>query len=203
MNENTKDPLTRLIHELTKLPTVGEKTATRMAMSLLKDTEYTQNLSEALLEVKNRVHLCKYCFHFTENEICSICSSHKRNHGSLAVVETPNDLLAIERTQHFRGIYHVLHGTLSPLEGIGPDELKIKDLLKRIQGEDGAEPITEVILALNPSVEGEATSLYLHKLLKNFDLKIARIAHGMPMGGCLEYADRLTIEKAFEYRTGL
>lgn len=190
----------RLIDELTKLPGIGEKTAQRLTFFLLKAPEDDiKHLSQALLDVKSRVRYCSVCGNITEQDPCHICTSLKRNKRLICVVEEPNDLLAIERTREYNGLYHVLMGTLSPLQGIGPDDIRIQELLKRLQ----EEACDEVIIATNPNVEGEATAMYLAKLLKPLGIKITRIAHGIPVGGDLEYADEITMIRALEGRREL
>ncbi len=191
------DPIQNLIHELTRLPSVGEKTATRLAFHLLKTpTETALALSRAIAEVKEKVRLCNRCFHLTSGEECNLCIDPRREGDRICVVEEPLDLLAIEKSRIYRGRYHVLHGVLSPIDGVGPDQLRIEPLLARIP----AEQVREVILATNPSVEGEATAIYLAKLLKPMGVRISRIAHGIPMGGELEYTDELTIGRALTDR---
>lgn len=190
----------RLIDELTKLPGIGEKTAQRLTFFLLKASEEdVKQLAQALVDVKARVHYCSVCGNITEHDPCAICSSAKRNRTIICVVEEPNDLLAIERTREYHGLYHVLMGTLSPLDGIGPEDIRIQELLKRLQ----EEPCEEVIIATNPNVEGEATATYLVRLLKPLGIKITRIAHGIPVGGDLEYADEMTMTRALEGRREL
>lgn len=190
----------RLIDELTKLPGIGEKTAQRLTFFLLKATNDDVNhLVQALLDVKARVHYCSVCGNLTEHDPCAICSNVKRNRRIICVVEEPNDLLAIERTREYNGLYHVLMGTLSPLDGIGPEDIKIHELLNRLR----EEPCDEVIIATNPNVEGEATAMYLAKLLKPMGIKTSRIAHGIPVGGDLEYADEITMTRALEGRREL
>jgi recombination protein RecR len=190
----------RLIDELTKLPGIGEKTAQRLTFFLLKTPEEdVKQLAQALVDVKARVQYCSVCGNITEHDPCAICSSVKRNRTIICVVEEPNDLLAIERTREYKGLYHVLMGTLSPLDGIGPEDIRIQELLKRLQ----EEPCEEVILATNPNVEGEATATYLARLLKPLGIKITRIAHGIPVGGDLEYADEMTMTRALEGRREL
>jgi recombination protein RecR len=190
----------RLIDELTKLPGIGEKTAQRLTFFLLKaSADDVQQLAKALLDVKARVRYCSVCGNITEQDPCAICSNPKRNRQILCVVEEPNDLLAIERTREYTGLYHVLMGTLSPLEGIGPEDIRIQELLTRLQ----QEPCEEVIIATNPNVEGEATAMYLAKLLKPLGIKTTRIAHGIPVGGDLEYADEITMTRALEGRREL
>lgn len=192
-----QNPLAKLVNELSKLPGIGEKTATRLAFYILRAPgQYSQALSQAVLEIKNKIRLCSVCFNLTEADPCQLCQNEGRDKTLLCIVEEPQDLLAIEKSGMFRGRYHVLHGVLSPLEGIGPEQLKIKELLRRLQDSS----IQEVILATNSSVEGEATALYLVKLLKPFALKLTRIAHGIPMGGDLEYLDVMTIGSAIENR---
>jgi recombination protein RecR len=187
----------RLIDELTKLPGIGEKTAQRLTFFLLKASEDdVKQLAKALLDVKARVRYCSVCGNITEQDPCAICSNPKRNRQVLCVVEEPNDLLAIERTREYTGLYHVLMGTLSPLDGIGPEDIRIQELLTRLQ----QEPCDEVIIATNPNVEGEATAMYLAKLLKPLGIKTTRIAHGIPVGGDLEYADEITMTRALEGR---
>lgn len=192
-----QNPLAKLVNELSKLPGIGEKTASRLAFYILRAPgQYSQALSQAILEVKSKIRLCSECFNLTETSPCQLCQNEGRDKALLCVVEEPQDLLAIERSATFRGRYHILHGVLSPLEGIGPDQLKIKELLRRLHDSS----IHEVILATNPSVEGETTALYLVKLLKPLSLKLTRIAHGIPMGGDLEYLDGVTIGSAIENR---
>ncbi len=199
MNAMARDPVSRLIFELSKLPGIGEKTATRLAYHILKqESSYANALSEALLDAKQKIHLCGKCFTFTDFDPCKICSSNDRDHGAICVVERPADVFSIEQVGIYRGSYHVLHGALSPLDGIGPDELKIKELLNRVA--ESRHSIRELILATNPSVEGEATSLYLAKLIKPFDLRVTKLAHGLPVGGMLEYTDKQTLGKALENR---
>lgn len=194
------NPLEKLVVELSKLPGIGEKTATRLALYILKTPlTYAHSLSQSILDVKNKIQLCSQCYNLTPINPCAICTHAQRDKTLLCIVEEPGDLLAIERTRTFRGQYHILHGTLSPLEGILPEHLKIKELLMRLQKEN----ISEIILAMNPSVEGEATVLYLIKLLKPLSIKLSRIAQGIPMGGDLEYMDIATIGNAIENRTPL
>jgi recombination protein RecR len=190
----------RLIDELTKLPGIGEKTAQRLTFFLLKAPEEDiKQLANALLDVKARVKYCSICGNITEHDPCVICTNIKRNTHLICVVEEPNDLLAIERTREYNGLYHVLMGTLSPLDGIGPEDIRIQELLTRLR----ETPCDEVIIATNPNVEGEATAMYLAKLLKPLGIKITRIAHGIPVGGDLEYADEITMTRALEGRREL
>ncbi len=189
--------MTRLIQEFTRLPGIGEKTAARLAFHVLRaDRQYAQALAEALLAVKDETRLCSVCFALTEMDPCPLCTDPTRAGDAICVVEEPGDLLAVERAHEFRGRYHVLHGTLAPLDGVGPDELKIQPLLMRLR--DGA--VREVIVATNPTAEGEATALYLARLIKPLGLKVTRIAHGIPVGGDLEYVDVMTVGRALEGR---
>ena len=189
--------MTRLIQQLTRLPGVGERTAARLAFYVLRaDREYAQELAGALLAVKDEIRLCSVCFALTEADPCPICTDPARSGEGICVVEEPADLLAVERAREFRGRYHVLHGTLAPLDGVGPEELKIQPLLVRLR--DGG--VREVILATNPSAEGEATALYLARLIKPLGIRVTRIAHGIPVGGDLEYTDVMTVGRALEGR---
>jgi recombination protein RecR len=189
--------LARLVQELGKLPGIGEKTATRLALFILNaDRDYAESLSEAIWAVKAETTHCQECFGLAEGELCAICSDLQRSEESICVVEEPADLLAVERTHDYRGRYHVLHGVLAPLDGIGPDELKIAPLLERLR----RGHTREVIIATNPTVEGEATALYLAKLIKPLGIRVSRIAHGIPMGGDVEYIDAVTLGRAIEGR---
>lgn len=191
------DPVTKLIAELSKLPGIGEKTATRLAFHILKsDRPLAESLANSILNAKDNIRLCSKCMTFSEREMCNTCSDASRNPEIICVVEKPSDVYAIEASGQFKGTYHTLHGLLSPLDGIGPAQLYIKELLTRLQ--DGA--VHEVILALNSSVEAEATGVYLTKLLKPLGITVSRIAHGIPVGGVLEYLDRQTISRALENR---
>jgi recombination protein RecR len=193
----TPDPLNRLVAQLAKLPGIGEKTAQRLAFHILRaPSEYASDLSQAIREVKERVHFCSRCFSLTDTDLCGFCRDSKRDERVLCVVETYADLMALERTREFKGRYHVLHGVLSPLDGVGPEQLRIKELLTRL----GDGHVEEIILATNPDVEGEATALYLTRLLKPMGLRVSRIAQGLPMGGDLEYADQATLAKALSAR---
>jgi recombination protein RecR len=190
------DPLIRLIEELQRLPGIGPKGAQRLAFHILKTPrEQTDRLVEAVREVKDRVTHCSVCHNITDADPCAFCRSDTRDHHVICVVEEPQNVSAIERTREFKGVYHVLMGALSPLQGIGPDELKIKSLLARI-----GNGVNEVILATNPNVEGEATAIYLARLLKPLGVRVTRIATGVPVGSDLEYADDITIHKALEGR---
>jgi recombination protein RecR len=194
------EPVARLIEALQRLPGIGPKTAQRLAFFLLKrPAEEVTALAESLTQLKALIVHCRVCFNVTQDDPCRICRDPRRDARALCVVEEPNDLLAIERTGEFRGRYHVLLGALSPLDGIGPEDLKVRELLSRLE----REPVEEIILATNPSVEGEATALYLGKLLKPFATRITRIARGLPVGGDLEYADEVTLSKALEGRRDL
>lgn len=190
-------PLARLIEQLRALPGIGTKSAQRLAYHILDmDDSQIQALTNAIAEAKTRIHYCSRCYNLTDTDPCRICDSPARDHSLLCVVEQPRDAEAMERTRDFKGIYHVLHGALSPLEGIGPADIKIKELLTRLQTED----VTEIIMATDPDVEGEATAMYLAKLLKPLGIKVSRIAHGLPVGSDLEYADEITLAKALENR---
>jgi len=190
-------PVDHLIEALTKLPGIGRKTASRLAFHILRSNlSEAQALARAILDVKEKIHLCSICFNLTDEDPCRICQDENRNRELICVVEGPNDLIAIENTGSFNGRYHVLHGTISPLEGVGPDDIKIRELMERLQREE----IVEVILATNPTVEGGATALYLTELIKPLGVKVTRIAYGIPMGGEIEYSDGMTLSKALEGR---
>jgi recombination protein RecR len=189
--------LARLVEELGKLPGIGEKTATRLAMFILNsDREYVEGLAEAIWAVKAETTLCQECFSLAEGDLCAICRDPQRMEETLCVVEEPADQMAVERIHEFRGRYHVLHGVLAPLDGIGPEELKIAQLLERLK----RGQTYEVIIATNPTVEGEATALYLAKQIKPLGIRVSRIAHGIPMGGDVEYIDSVTLGRAIEGR---
>ena len=190
------DPLTRLIEELQRLPGIGPKGAQRLAFHILKTPrEQTERLVEALRDVKERVSYCSICNNITDVDPCAFCSNEARDGTMICVVEEPQNVAAIEKTREFKGLYHVLMGALSPLQGIGPDDLKIKGLLARV-----SNGVTEIILATNPNVEGEATAIYLARLLKPLGVRVTRIAMGVPVGSDLEYADEVTMHKALEGR---
>jgi len=192
----TSEAVEKAIHELSKLPGIGRKSAQRHVFYLLKQSDsQVQQLADALVELKSRVRHCSVCFNITEADPCPICTSEKRSRSVICVVEEANDVLALENTGEYRGLYHVLGGALSPLDGIGPDDLKIKELLARL-----SDDVAEIIIATNPNTEGEATALYLAKLIKPFDVKISRIARGIPVGADLEYADEITLARAIEGR---
>ncbi len=194
-------PLRALIDELGRLPGVGPKSAQRIAFHVLKvPSEDALRLSEAIVAVKERTTLCSRCFNVAEGgERCDICTDSRREPTILCVVEDPRDIVAVERTQQFEGVYHVLHGALNPLEGVGPDQLRVRELLERLE----AEGTTEVILCTNPNLEGEATAMYLARLLGPLGVRVTRIASGLPVGGDLEYADELTLGRAIEGRRDL
>jgi recombination protein RecR len=186
-----------LVDELGRLPGIGPKSAQRIAFYLLKAApEDANRLARAVLEAKERVSWCRRCFNFAEGDLCVYCRDERRDPSVLCVVEEPRDIVAVERTQEYRGRYHVLLGAISPIEGIGPEQLKIKELLARV----GDEGVHEVILATNPNIEGEATAMYLARLLKPLGLRVTRIASGLPVGGDLEYADEVTLGRALEGR---
>jgi len=190
-------PLARLIEEFQKLPGIGPKSAQRMAFYLLKmPLDEVRQFSNALIEAKEKIKYCRTCFNMSSQDPCEICSDSRRDIHTICVVAETKDLVALERTKEFKGKYHILQGLISPLDGIGPDDLRIRELLERLTQTE----LAEVILALNPSVEGEATSLYLAKLLKPFGIKVSRIAFGLPVGSDLEYADEITLAKALEGR---
>ncbi|NLH97463.1 MAG: recombination protein RecR [Clostridiaceae bacterium] len=200
MNHLYSPPIARLIEELEKLPGIGHKTAQRLAFHILNlPAEKSEALANAIREAKLKTRYCSVCSNITETDPCSICSSAKRDHGIICVVEDPKDVIAMERVREFNGVYHVLHGVISPMEGIGPEDIRIKELLQRIC--DGN--IREVIIATDPDVEGEATAMYISRLLKPIGIRITRIAHGIPVGGDLEYADEVTLAKALEGRREL
>lgn len=197
-------PLARLVQELSKLPGIGEKTAARLAFHMLKGKkDDVFNLADSIAKLRKEMGLCRICFGFSEvdpqsgeSSVCMICRNSERDRQSICVVEEPSDLIAVERSQEFRGLYHVLHGTISPLDGIGPDALRIKELLVRIK----SEVVHEIIVATNPTMDGEATALYLSKVIKPLGVSVTRIARGLPMGGDLEYTDAVTLGKALEGR---
>jgi len=190
-------PIARLIEEFSKLPGIGKRSAERLAFHILKQpVESAERFSNALIEAKKKITFCPVCQSLTDATPCSICSNPKRDHSLICVVENPKDILAMEKTKEFKGVYHVLHGVISPIDGIGPDDIKIKELLIRTKDTD----VKEIIMATNPSIEGEATAMYISNLFKNFGIKVTRIAHGLPVGGELEYADEITLTKALEGR---
>ena len=190
-------PIARLINEFSKLPGIGKKTAERLAYYIIEtDKDEAMKLSAAIKETKEKINFCERCFNLSENKLCEICQDKKRETVVICVVERPKDIHSIERTKEYDGLFHVLHGHISPMDGIGPDDIRLKELIQRVRDES----IEEVIVATNPNVEGEATSMYISKLLKFSDVKVTRLAHGIPIGGNLEYADEMTLSKAFEGR---
>lgn len=192
-------PMGKLIGELSKLPGIGPKTAQRLAFYILgMNMASVKELSEALLVAKEKINYCSVCNNLTEGELCDYCSSTERDRSIICVVESPKDVIAMERTGEFSGLYHVLHGAISPMDGIGPDEIRMKNLLPRLQ-----EGVEEVIVATDPDTEGDVTAMYLARLLKPLGLKVSRIAHGLPVGGNLEYADEVTLSRALEGRREL
>ncbi|MBR1553148.1 MAG: recombination protein RecR [Schwartzia sp.] len=194
------EPLAKLIEHFRALPGIGTKTAVRLAYHVLDmDAAKAKALAGAILEAKEKIGFCGVCCNLSDRDPCAICSSVKRDHATVCVVEQPQDVAAVERMHDYHGVYHVLHGALSPLEGIGPENLRVKELLARLQ--DGT--VREVIMATNPNVEGEATAMYIARLLKPMGIRVTRIAHGLPVGGDLEYADEVTLAKAMENRVEL
>ena len=190
-------PLANLIEHFRALPGIGQKTAVRLAYHVLDmDAAAAKSLAGAILEAKEKIGYCNTCFNLSDRNPCAICDDEKRDHSVICVVEQPQDVAAMERMHEFHGVYHVLHGALSPLEGVGPDDLRIKELLTRLYDTN----VKEIIMATNPNVEGEATAMYIAKLLKPSGIKVTRIAHGLPIGGDLEYADEVTLAKAMENR---
>jgi recombination protein RecR len=190
-------PLARLVGELEKLPGIGPKSAQRLAFHLLRiPADEARQLSDAIREVKERIGVCSICFNFTDQPVCEICRNDRRDRSVLCVIAEPRDLLAMERTNEFRGLYHVLGGVISPMEGIGPEMLRIRELMGRLQPGD----VREVILATNPTVEGDTTAMYLARLIKPFGVRVSKIAFGLPVGGDLDYADQATLIQALEGR---
>lgn len=193
-------PLARLIEALSKLPTIGPKTAQRLAYHILRlPPADADGLAQAILEARREMRYCSICWNLTDTDPCAICSNPQRSGSIIVVVEDPRDVVAMERTREVRGKYHVLHGAISPLDGVGPDDLKINTLLARVRNGE----VKEVIVATNPRAEGEATALYLAKVLKPLGVRVTRIAHGVPMGADLEYADEITLARALEGRRDL
>lgn len=193
-------PLAKLIRELEKMPGVGPKSAQRIAFHILRmPEEEARTLAEAIVEVKERITTCKRCFNFTDEELCPICRNPSRDASVLCVVADVRDLMAIERTQEFRGQYHVLQGVISPMDGVSAEHLRIRELLQRLQ----SGQVREVIIAMNPTIEGDATALYLSKLIKPLGIRVTQLAHGMPVGGDLDYADQATLISALEWRREL
>jgi len=194
---NYARPLARLVGEFEKLPGIGPKSAQRLAYHVLRmPAEDARQLADAIQDVKERIRSCSRCYNFTDQEVCEICRSDRRDASTLCVVAEPRDLLAMERTNEYRGMYHVLGGVISPLEGIGPEALRLRELVERVQ--DGS--VQEVILATNPTVEGDTTAMYVGRLLKPFNVRVTKIAFGLPVGGDLDYADQATLIQALEGR---
>ena len=190
----------KLIESFEKLPSIGHKTATRLAFHMLNlNEESTKEFINSIIEAKKNLKYCSKCFNITETDPCPICSSPKRDQSTICVVEDVKDVVAMEKTHEFKGVYHVLNGSISPMNGIGPEDIKIKELLERLRDTD----VKEIIIATNPRVEGEATAIYLSKLIKPIGIKVTRIAHGIPVGGDLEYTDEVTLSKALEGRREL
>lgn len=193
-------PIANLIEQFSKLPGIGRKTAQRLAFYILEmEPLEVEKLAASITNAKEKVHYCNRCCNLTDDELCHICKDNRRDQSIICVVEGAKDIIAMERTKEYKGLYHVLHGVISPMKNIGPDEIKIKELLSRVYD----EKIEEIILAINPTVEGEATALYIAKLLKPLGIKTTRIAHGIPVGGDLEYFDEVTLSKAMENRREL
>jgi recombination protein RecR len=190
-------PIARLLEELERLPGIGPKSAQRLAYHILRgDTEAASRLADAIVEVKRSIRFCEQCFNFAEAALCDICADHTRDRSLLCVVEEPRDVVAVERTGEFRGLYHVLQGAISPIDGIGPEQLRVRELVGRL----GGDTITEVIVATDPDIEGETTALFIARLLKPLGVRVTRIASGLPVGGDLEYADEVTLGRALEAR---
>ena len=193
-------PLNRLINELSKLPGIGGKTAQRLAFHILSmDDKSAMELADAISDAKRSMRYCSVCGNLTDTDPCSICSDESRDKSVICVVESPKDVVAMEKIREYRGYYHVLHGAISPMDGIGPDDINLKSLIVRLQNED----VKELIIATNPNIEGEATAMYIARLIKPSGIKVTRIAHGIPVGGDLEYADEVTLLKAMEGRREL
>jgi recombination protein RecR len=200
MRAVTPEPVTKLIEAFAQLPGIGPKTASRLTFYLLRrPVEQSEGLANALRDLKQKIVFCRFCFNITEENPCAVCRDEARDRSVICVVEEPLDVLAIERTGEYHGLYHVLHGAISPVEGIGPDELRIAELLARLR----AQPAREVLLATNPNLEGEATSMYLARLLQPLGVRVTRLARGLPVGGDLEYADAVTLSRALEGRQEL
>lgn len=190
-------PLTELIAQFERLPGIGRKTAQRLAFSILEQPpERAEKFAEALVNARRKIHFCKVCQGLTDKEVCDICDDSRRDRSVICVVAEPKDIMAFERTREFGGVYHVLHGVISPLDGIGPDQLRIKELMARL----GSGEVNEIIMATNPTVEGEATASYISRLVKPMGIKVTRLAYGIPVGGDLEYADEFTLARALEGR---
>ena len=195
-------PLARLVGEFEKLPGIGPKSAQRLAFHVMRlPEEETRALADAMVALRGSIKFCRICFNYSEGEVCDICADTRRDHARICVVAEPRDLIAMEKTGEFKGVYHVLQGVINPLDGIGPDKLRLKDLEQRVSDSDPR--VQEVILATNPTVEGDTTSMYVASRLKPLGAKVTRIAHGMPVGGDLDYADQATLIQALEYRREL
>jgi recombination protein RecR len=195
------DPIRRLVQELARLPGIGEKTATRLAFYLIRSNrQQIRDLAQALLDATDKIRLCSVCMNMTEVDPCSMCTDPQRDGETICVVATPSDLIAIDRGGHFRGRYHVLHGLLSPLEGIGPDDIRLAELVRRLGGSGEPGSPREVIIATSPSVDGEATAMYIARTIKPLGIQVSRIATGLPVGGELEYSDQATIARALAGR---
>lgn len=196
------DPIRRLVQELSRLPGIGEKTATRLAFYLVRgNRQQVLDLAQALVDVTDKIRLCSVCMNMTEQDPCALCSDPRREAETICVVASPSDVIAIDRGGHFRGRYHVLHGLLSPLEGIGPDDIRVAELVRRLGGApQDLAPVSEVIIATSPSVDGEATAMYVARVIKPLGVKVSRIATGLPVGGELEYSDQATIARALAGR---
>lgn len=193
----TAKPISRLIEQLNKLPGIGPKTAQRLAYHLLQATpEQTMELADAIVSIKENLRLCSVCLNITDSDPCGICSDSTRDDTKICIVEEPIDIMPLERTRKYHGLYHVLHGVISPGDGISPEDLRIRELMDRL----GSSPITEIILATNPNAEGEATSMYIQRLISPLGIRITRLARGLPFGGDLEYADDVTLSRALEGR---
>jgi recombination protein RecR len=200
MSKAIPEPVTKLVDAFSRLPGVGPKTASRLTYYLLRaPDEVSLKLSDALRDLKSQTQFCSTCFNITVDDPCPICSDHKRDHHLIAVVEEPLDVLAIERTGTYEGVYHVLHGAISPVNGIGPDDLRIRDLVKRVEGGDALE----IIIATNPGLEGDATAMFIQKELASNGIKITRLARGLPVGGDIEYVDAVTLSRALQGRSEL
>ena len=196
-----RDPIAELVNQLAKLPGIGEKTATRLAFHILGAPQsYAADLSRAITAVKDRIVLCSVCCNLTEVDPCGVCGSVRRDRSRICVVERPTDLRAVEATGEFKGLYHVTHGVLSPLEGIGPDDIKLRELVTRLQKRSPEDPVVELIVATNPSTDGETTALYISRLMGPLGIQVTRIASGIPMGGDLEYTDKATLGRALAHR---
>ncbi len=198
------EPVSKLIDAFGALPGIGPKTASRLAYFLLRaDAAVALNLATALQELKEKTLFCSVCFNIADRDPCPVCANPQRDQTIICVIEEPLDVQAIERTGEFKGVYHVLHGAISPMEGIGPDDLKIGELLRRIQKADSLNPIKEILIATNPKLEGEATAMYINRLVKPLGIRVTRIARGLPVGGDLEYADEVTLGRALTGRSDM